>query len=279
MTKSSYDLPYFPLYVADFITDTQDLYEGEVGAYLRILMYQWKNGGAFELKRAQRVVHNFDETWPILVKFFNQNDEGLFYNNRLEEERQKIVNRIKAGSKGGSKTPSKTPSKKGDNSELRTQNLDTHNSEEENPNPDEVSPVVLSLISEYKLIFPNLTIPRILDLNYSFYGLDALRHLLEAISGADPKLRYKVAYVKGIIKNAPLQGIKDGKNDEQGKEIQARTRDEAMKWSDSNGRRMDKSFTTRLDNEGNKETFEDGSVKFWLLPHLDAFSGSQGARA
>ena len=139
--KNKKKLPYFPLYVNDFIGDTQDLTNEEVGAYIRILMYSWGKG-KFKLHRIKFICQD-DEIWSALEEYFTCEDD-LWFNPRMERERERVFGVIEARSEAGKagakarwdskgnaiangKTDSKSNSKNmpAYNSELITKNLRT----------------------------------------------------------------------------------------------------------------------------------------------------------
>jgi len=66
---------------------TQDMSFAEQGAYLNLLIYQWKYGKFFE-KNSTRLVGKF--LWKNLKKKFTCED-GLWFNEKLEEERAKVL--------------------------------------------------------------------------------------------------------------------------------------------------------------------------------------------
>lgn len=99
---------YMPLWVGDYISDTQHLSTLEHGVYLLLLMHYWRNGALTDdkskLMRITRVsrykiIHN------ILLEFFHLKD-GKWCNARLEKEilriqihKEKRVNSAKIASK------------------------------------------------------------------------------------------------------------------------------------------------------------------------------------
>ena len=91
-------LPYFPLYVNDFIGDTQDLTNEEIGAYLRILMYSWGKG-KFRVSRIKWICQD-DNIWAALAQYFIEED-GLWFNPRMERERERVFGVIEARSEAG----------------------------------------------------------------------------------------------------------------------------------------------------------------------------------
>jgi hypothetical protein len=257
-------LPFFPLYVNDFIADTQDLTDEELGAYFRILMTSW-NKGPLELKRVRRLVDDFDNVWPEIQLFFIE-ENGMIWNNRMEKERiraqekhQSAVDRGIAGaeSRWGSGPANSPVIAKPIAKPIATQNSE-HTALDDTPS----ELIAMKFIRQRpKLIFPNLTIPRMLEIVYSMYGKIALEFMLDKIESLDQDVRYKPKYVRKVIDNSPLLKIKNGEADANGYEVKAYTKEEALKWCDRNGVKMSDHFGKR----NNKlEKFEDGSTKFFL---------------
>ena len=91
-------LPFFPLYTSDFVADTQDLTNEEIGAYFRILMYSWGKG-KFKLDRIKWICQD-DEIWSALKQYFTE-EKGLWFNPRMERERQKALDRYDKMSERG----------------------------------------------------------------------------------------------------------------------------------------------------------------------------------
>lgn len=78
--------PAFLFYPGDFNDGTQDFTNEEVGAYLRLLLFQFSQGH-LPLERIKRKLGNdFESLWPILKPKFEQDLEGCFFNKRLEYE-------------------------------------------------------------------------------------------------------------------------------------------------------------------------------------------------
>ena len=81
--------PAFLFYVADFNDGTQDFTNEEVGAYLRLLLFQFSQGH-LPLDRIERKLNSdFDRLWPTLSMKFIQDQNGNYYNARLQEEQIK----------------------------------------------------------------------------------------------------------------------------------------------------------------------------------------------
>lgn len=88
--------PAFQLYAADFLTDTVDLSNEEVGAYFRLLCYQWVNGSLpAQLELISRLAHAelpaFESVWASIQAKFTVGEDGRLRNRRMEEVRQKAI--------------------------------------------------------------------------------------------------------------------------------------------------------------------------------------------
>jgi uncharacterized protein YdaU (DUF1376 family) len=101
--------PWFPLYAADFLTDTQAMSHEAVGAYLRLLLYQWINGSIPRPpNQMSRIVgctlDELDTLWIELEAKF-EGDHVIVRNSRLEKVRQQqdrfIESRRAAGRASG----------------------------------------------------------------------------------------------------------------------------------------------------------------------------------
>jgi hypothetical protein len=82
--------PAFLFYPGDFNEGTQDFTNEEVGAYLRLLLFQFAQGH-LSLDRIRRRLgyDDFTKLWPTLKVKFVTDKNGLFFNIRLEEEQIK----------------------------------------------------------------------------------------------------------------------------------------------------------------------------------------------
>lgn len=86
--------PAFQFYAADFLTDTADWSNIEVGIYMRLLCHQWINGSIPKAQdRACRVAHNdpieFGIAWKVVgAKFIDAAEEGKLINQKLESVRK-----------------------------------------------------------------------------------------------------------------------------------------------------------------------------------------------
>ncbi|WP_022723386.1 DUF1376 domain-containing protein [Rhodopseudomonas sp. B29] len=90
------EAPYMPLYVGDYLGDTQHLTTEQHGAYLLLLMTMWRTGGrlpddAGKLARIARVTpRRWPLVWEVVGEFFTVAD-GAVTQGRLERERQKAA--------------------------------------------------------------------------------------------------------------------------------------------------------------------------------------------
>ena len=83
--------PWFPLYAADFLTDTQAMSHAAVGIYIRLLLYQWVNGSIPKdqhliARIAGCTVSELEDLW-VELDFKFEGDASL-RNPRLERERR-----------------------------------------------------------------------------------------------------------------------------------------------------------------------------------------------
>lgn len=83
---------WMPLYIGDYLSATTHLSAEESGAYLHLLMHQWKNGSlppeSDSLRRIARVDRDaWSNAWSILQAFF-EHSSGIPVQKRLEEIRE-----------------------------------------------------------------------------------------------------------------------------------------------------------------------------------------------
>lgn len=89
--------PAFSFYARDFLAGTSTMSLQEVGAYVRLLAYQWDAGSvpaeADERARVMGCAKSQErDLWKRIGKKFTLRD-GVYYNDRLEEERTKQTER------------------------------------------------------------------------------------------------------------------------------------------------------------------------------------------
>ena len=100
-----------PLWVGDFLADTMDLDAAEVGAYMLLIMAQWKrDGGSLpndqrKLQRVARCGRNWPKVWAVIGRYFKEDAAGVF-SQKCREVSQNVaakreVNK-QSGARGGS---------------------------------------------------------------------------------------------------------------------------------------------------------------------------------
>jgi uncharacterized protein YdaU (DUF1376 family) len=108
--------PSYQMYAQDFDMDTATWEIEEIGAYMRLLNYEWINGGlpdnTYKLSKIVRISERkFKKTWENLREKFHLNGNGLLINSRMEEVREKqrkfIESQSQKGKLGG--RPPKSP--------------------------------------------------------------------------------------------------------------------------------------------------------------------------
>lgn len=102
--------PFMPLYVADYLGDTQHLSVEQHGAYLLLLMAMWRAGGRLpsDATKLARIVRLSPARWLKIaddVLAFFDHEGGEITQKRLSAEREKAAEkherRVSAGSQGG----------------------------------------------------------------------------------------------------------------------------------------------------------------------------------
>ncbi len=103
---------WMPLYIGDYLADTMHLSAVEHGAYLLLLMQQWRSGPLPDDDRHLAAIARVDlaawkrQVGPTIRRFFEVTADGLVQ-KRLEAERQKaaaiIEKRATAGKKGAAR--------------------------------------------------------------------------------------------------------------------------------------------------------------------------------
>jgi|GEM_PF-1938577 len=125
MTKTTSS--WMPLWIGDYLADTQHLTRDEHGAYLLLLMTYWRNGGplADDDRRLAAIVKASSKEWralrPVLAEFFTVAG-GVWRQKRVEaelsgsiERAEKAVSKAKKGAEARWKqsqedAPSNAPS-------------------------------------------------------------------------------------------------------------------------------------------------------------------------
>jgi len=85
--KAAHPDTWMPLYVGDYLADTMHLSTEEDGAYFRLIMHYWKNGGAIEndQKTLKNITGISSKKLTNVLRFFEEKD-GFLYHKRIDEE-------------------------------------------------------------------------------------------------------------------------------------------------------------------------------------------------
>ena len=87
---------WMPLFIGDYLADTQHLTAEQHGAYLLLLMHQWKTGPLPNNNELlARVGRLTPDAWSIaqavLRPFFTLNDDGMLFQQRLKYEKERAT--------------------------------------------------------------------------------------------------------------------------------------------------------------------------------------------
>jgi len=100
--------PFMPLWVSDFLGDTLDLGDAEVGAYMLLLMAQWQRGGASlpddaeKLRRIARSGRGWPKIWGTISRYFERDEDGL-YSKRLRFESASVAAKREVNGRNGAR--------------------------------------------------------------------------------------------------------------------------------------------------------------------------------
>jgi uncharacterized protein YdaU (DUF1376 family) len=107
-THMATDLPWFPMYPADFLVSTATMTPTQGWVYTQMLMYAWTNGAVPDDRAACAAMTRCKLTetdWSVVRARFRKTPAGLV-NPRMEQERHAANKRhdlaVKAGRKGAS---------------------------------------------------------------------------------------------------------------------------------------------------------------------------------
>jgi uncharacterized protein YdaU (DUF1376 family) len=254
-------LPYFPLYTSDFISDTIDLSNEEMGAYIRVLMYSWQKGKV-SLDRVVRIVGDI-ETWEAISHYF-QEENGLWFNPRMERERVKAKGRHDKAVKANSArwdAPSNAPSNATSNPQTHPPAMLTHNSQPITHNTEHRTQELNDILSFFPdSFFHDMTVPNILLKVKDDFGVDGLRAMCEKVAAIKDKSKLNGAYVRSIIKNTDLAGIAKGTSNERGEKLEWLSRLQCVDLASKNkgGKTTDDLYRALKDDKGNNIKFEKG---------------------
>lgn len=81
--------PAFLFYPSDYIGGTMGMTFEQKGAYVDLLMMQFNRGHMTSHMIGQVLGQKFDELWPTIKNKFVEDEHGMFYNERLELEKNR----------------------------------------------------------------------------------------------------------------------------------------------------------------------------------------------
>lgn len=85
--------PAFLWYPGDYLAGTAEYSFEEKGAYVELLMKQFEHGGALSDDRIKRILReSYARIWGVICEKFKQDENGNWFNARLEKERVKRKN-------------------------------------------------------------------------------------------------------------------------------------------------------------------------------------------
>lgn len=100
MAKGDY---FFPLYYQKLLTSTTGWRDDEFGAYLKLLIYQFDNGGIpNDMEIINRIAPSTKKNWSLLSRKFVLNEEGLLVNEVMDKIRNRRSKISETNSKNGS---------------------------------------------------------------------------------------------------------------------------------------------------------------------------------
>lgn len=85
---------WMPLYVADYLADTRHLSTEQHGAYLLLMMHEWRTGPLPDDSEILRRIAGMEKdawsiAWGVLESMFSRDEPGRLIQKRLELERVK----------------------------------------------------------------------------------------------------------------------------------------------------------------------------------------------
>ncbi len=156
-------LPHFAFYPSDFLYDTMELTDAEIGQYMRLICKQWK------LKRLKK-----SSVPESLRQYFTEDDKGFLFNERLEKERTKAITRYDKSMKGADErwkkaAPSNAPSKPTSNAQASPKHMQ---SESELYSEEELKQESIKVVKKSKTARMDFFIRNVLNLGLEKYGTD-----------------------------------------------------------------------------------------------------------
>jgi uncharacterized protein YdaU (DUF1376 family) len=88
-----------PLWVGDFIIDTQELTDTEVGVYFRLLAHQWKKGNIpADPGRMSIIAPSATAVWDNIKEYFvpDPEDDTRLINMKCNEVKQEVMGKTRS---------------------------------------------------------------------------------------------------------------------------------------------------------------------------------------
>jgi len=138
-------MPWYPLYHADFATDTQAWTAEQVGCLIRLMNYQWANGSVpvshLLLARICSVeTDTFKEIWQTLKPKFEPVASGHLLNRRLAIEHERQTAKREKARAAINMRWKKEREKKGLNTDVHTDGIPSSESESDTDSKREAAP-------------------------------------------------------------------------------------------------------------------------------------------
>ena len=96
---------WMPVYIGDYLRDTEELTGPEHGAYLLLLMHYWQKDGVIgsDIGRLARVCRSDEETARFILGYYFTLEDGNYKNKRADEEMEKAESRRSSAENNGRK--------------------------------------------------------------------------------------------------------------------------------------------------------------------------------
>jgi len=96
---------WMPIYIGDYLRDTEELSSSEHGVYLLLLMHYWLKGGEIgaDIDRLARVAKTDNETARFILGSYFTLIDGNYKNKRADIEIENANNRRRASTENGKK--------------------------------------------------------------------------------------------------------------------------------------------------------------------------------